>query len=167
MDTENKRVNIDSAKKLAVMQRKNHSILDMDYEGFRQMVLGANIFPTKSKELQGFTKGEPIGVVQVNANKLFDQNKEVIEVMNRAEGHSERFCQNFRDFKKKFMKYYDKVMTNDRAEECILLIKEQNQERIKAIFNLECEANILVKIAEVFTFVLDYLESSKDQRIVD
>jgi hypothetical protein len=30
----------------------------MDYEGFRQMVLGANIFSTKSKELNNFSKGE-------------------------------------------------------------------------------------------------------------
>jgi hypothetical protein len=30
----------------------------MDYDGFRQMVLGANIFPTKTTELQKFTKGE-------------------------------------------------------------------------------------------------------------
>ncbi len=29
----------------------------MDYDGFRQMVLGANIFPTKVNELQNFTKG--------------------------------------------------------------------------------------------------------------
>lgn len=36
---------------------------DMDYEGFRQMVLGANIFPTKSKELICFTKGEPSALV--------------------------------------------------------------------------------------------------------
>jgi len=41
IDDEARRVNIDSAKKRAVLQH-------MDYEGFRQMVLGANIFPTKS-----------------------------------------------------------------------------------------------------------------------
>lgn len=29
----------------------------MDYEGFRQMVLGANIFPTKAKELNDFSMG--------------------------------------------------------------------------------------------------------------
>lgn len=41
INEEAKRVNIDSAKKRAVLQH-------MDYEGFRQMVLGANIFPTKT-----------------------------------------------------------------------------------------------------------------------
>ena len=41
----------------------------MDYEGFRQMVLGANIFPTKSKELNNFS----MGAEQQKApqNKLF------------------------------------------------------------------------------------------------
>jgi Dynein attachment factor N-terminus len=43
INDENKRINIDSAKKRAVLQ-------GMDYDGFRQMVLGANIFPIKSKE---------------------------------------------------------------------------------------------------------------------
>ena len=41
INEENKRVNVDSAKKLAVKQY-------MDYDGFRQMVLGANIKPMKS-----------------------------------------------------------------------------------------------------------------------
>jgi hypothetical protein len=41
----------------------------MDYEGFRQMVLGANIFSTKSKELYAFSKGVENSI---NANKLFD-----------------------------------------------------------------------------------------------
>lgn len=45
----------------------------MDYEGFRQMVLGANIFPTKSKELYAFSKGVENSI---NTNKLFDEKKE-------------------------------------------------------------------------------------------
>ena len=48
IDNENRRINIDSAKKRAVMQH-------MDYDGFRQMVLGANIFPMKSAEFTEFT----------------------------------------------------------------------------------------------------------------
>lgn len=43
INDENKRINVDSAKKRAVLQ-------GMDYDGFRQMVLGANIFPVKTKE---------------------------------------------------------------------------------------------------------------------
>ena len=41
MNVENKRVNVDSAKKLACLQH-------MDYDGFAQMVLGANLKPIKS-----------------------------------------------------------------------------------------------------------------------
>ena len=37
---ENMRVNVDSAKKKACLQH-------MDYDGFRNMVLGANLMPTK------------------------------------------------------------------------------------------------------------------------
>lgn len=31
----------------------------MDYEGFRQMVLGANLFSIKSRELMKFSEGNP------------------------------------------------------------------------------------------------------------
>ena len=42
---ENKRVNVDSAKKKACLQH-------MDYDNFRQMVLGANLMPTKPGALE-------------------------------------------------------------------------------------------------------------------
>ena len=44
IDFENKRVNVDSSKKLACMQH-------MDYDGFRQMVLGANLKPMKGGQV--------------------------------------------------------------------------------------------------------------------
>jgi hypothetical protein len=50
-DEERKRVNIDSAKKRSVLY-------GMDYEGFRQMVLGANLFTIKSKEIAEFSSGK-------------------------------------------------------------------------------------------------------------
>ena len=40
INEENKRVNVDSAKKKACLQH-------MDYDGFHQMVLGANLMPVK------------------------------------------------------------------------------------------------------------------------
>ena len=40
IDEDNKRTNVDSSKKRAVMQH-------MDYDGFHQMVLGANLLPIK------------------------------------------------------------------------------------------------------------------------
>ena len=57
IDDEARRVNVDSAKKRAVLQRKICLNLDMDYEGFRQMVLGANLFTVKSSELNKFSGG--------------------------------------------------------------------------------------------------------------
>jgi hypothetical protein len=41
----------------------------MDYEGFRQMVLGAHIFSTKSKELNNFSTGQDTS--NLAQNKLF------------------------------------------------------------------------------------------------
>ena len=46
---ENTRVNVDSAKKIAVMQH-------MEYDGFHQMVLGANLKPTKGISAYGIFK---------------------------------------------------------------------------------------------------------------
>lgn len=51
----------------------NKTIIDMDYEGFRQMVLGANIFSTKTNVLYSFSKGEEANALA--ANKLFDEKK--------------------------------------------------------------------------------------------
>eukprot|EP01017_Pseudomicrothorax_dubius_P033001 TRINITY_DN4375_c0_g2_i11.p1 TRINITY_DN4375_c0_g2~~TRINITY_DN4375_c0_g2_i11.p1 ORF type:complete len:184 (-),score=46.90 TRINITY_DN4375_c0_g2_i11:376-927(-) len=52
IDEENRYTNTDSAKKKAVMQ-------GMDYEGFRQMVLGANLKPIKTGELKDFSEAKP------------------------------------------------------------------------------------------------------------
>ena len=45
INTENHRVNVDSAKKRAVLQR-------FDYDGFHQMVLGADLKGIKAKEMK-------------------------------------------------------------------------------------------------------------------
>ena len=53
INVENQRVNVDSAKKKACIQC-------MDYNGFRQMVLGANLMPSKAGQLTSIfnpTKG--------------------------------------------------------------------------------------------------------------
>ena len=85
----------------------------MDYEGFRQMVLGANIFPTKSKELTLFTKGEDLTIP--NPNKAFEDSKSEeqrvkVELQHRVEGNSERHCFSYQDFNKKFMASYKKEL---------------------------------------------------------
>ena len=57
----------------------------MDYEGFRQMVLGANIFPTKSKELNNFSMG--IQPQKAPQNKLFTDLK-LQEAQTHMQGNS-------------------------------------------------------------------------------
>ena len=49
IDYENKRTNVDSAKKKAVLQH-------MDYDGFHQMVLGANLHPLKKGAAENMVK---------------------------------------------------------------------------------------------------------------
>lgn len=53
IDFDNKRTNIDSSKKIACMQH-------MDYDGFRQMVLGANLKPIKAGQIPGMYKGKAL-----------------------------------------------------------------------------------------------------------
>ena len=40
-------------------------------------------------------------------------------------------------------------------------MKEQNESRLEKIFSLECEADILLKIVEVFKFIVEYLKSNE------
>ena len=64
IDFENKRVNVDSSKKLACMQR-------MDYDGFRQMVLGANLKPMKAGQVPHMYSDHP---TQGNINPIATYN---------------------------------------------------------------------------------------------
>ena len=50
IDFDNRRTNVDSSKKMAVLQH-------MDYDGFRQMVLGANLKPIKAGSTMNIYKG--------------------------------------------------------------------------------------------------------------
>jgi hypothetical protein len=71
INMENHRTNIDSAKKKAVMQ-------GMNYDGFHQMVLGADLKGVKTKELQDF---RPNGIVMnsVMTQKLLTKEQEFLE----------------------------------------------------------------------------------------
>lgn len=97
----------------------------MDYEGFRQMVLGANIFPTKTRELQMFTKGEEqpiLGEGQIE-NEEGEEKKEkkdtkVSIVELSVQSRSEKHCTSFREFKKKFMSEYNKEANLENTLEC-------------------------------------------------
>lgn len=102
----------------------------------------------------------------MNLNKAFEEKEggaEMRMISMEVEGNSEKHCFNFRDFKKKFMKFYEKQLTWERAEECYSLTKEQDKNRLEKIFNLECEADILVKIVDVFSFVIDFLKKEEEK----
>lgn len=79
-------------------------------------------------------------------------------IERRIEGNSEKHCFNFRDFKKKFTRCYDKELGWEKAEECYSVAKEQDKGRLEKIFALDCEADILVKVVDVFAFILDFLK---------
>ena len=64
IDWDSKRVNVDSAKKIAVMQR-------MEYDGFRQMVLGANLKPSKAEQIGSIYQGMTL---QGNINSYASYN---------------------------------------------------------------------------------------------
>lgn len=44
-------------------------------------------------------------------------------IQKHIEGNSEKYCFNFRDFKKKFMKSYDKELNWEKSEDCYSLAK--------------------------------------------
>ena len=64
IDWDSKRVNVDSAKKIAVMQR-------MEYDGFRQMVLGANLKPSKAGQITSIYQNKTI---EGNINPIASYN---------------------------------------------------------------------------------------------
>ena len=63
IDWDNKRTNVDSSKKIAVMQH-------MEYDQFRQMVLGANLKPIK-KDSATFIYNEHSREGNINAFATF------------------------------------------------------------------------------------------------
>lgn len=61
VDEENKRINVDSSKKRAVMQH-------MDYDGFHQMVLGANLKTVKDGAVMNIhNQSDPLDTSALNA----------------------------------------------------------------------------------------------------
>ena len=61
----NQRSNVDSAKKLACLQH-------MDYAGFSQMVLGANLFPMKAGQVSNIVKGNSNKNNNLNHTAIYD-----------------------------------------------------------------------------------------------
>ncbi|KAL4495467.1 hypothetical protein ABPG72_020208 [Tetrahymena utriculariae] len=161
IDEENKRVNIDSAKKRAVLQ-------GMDYGGFRQMVLGAHLFSIKSKELIDMSadrvnkKNEIVLNSSLTTfNNIVDlsarQNEEIEQINFRiAEmlANNELQANNFRDFKKNFDSQYKQPIDDVAAQNIYLIFKSQKEENFKKIFSLDFDVSYFIKIIKVITYII-------------
>ncbi|KAL4449684.1 hypothetical protein ABPG74_007507 [Tetrahymena malaccensis] len=161
IDDENKRVNIDSAKKRAVLQ-------GMDYGGFRQMVLGAHLFTIKSKELIDMSADRVNKKNEIVLNSslttfnnvvdLSARQKEEIEQINLriAEmlANNELQANNFRDFKKNFDSQYKQPIDDVAAQNIYLIFKSQKEENLKKIFSLDFDVSYFLKIIKVMKYII-------------
>ncbi|EAR98280.2 RPAP3 monad-binding domain protein, putative (macronuclear) [Tetrahymena thermophila SB210] len=161
IDDENKRVNIDSAKKRAVLQ-------GMDYGGFRQMVLGAHLFSIKSKELIDMSADRVNKKNEIVLNSslttfnnvvdLSARQKEEIEQINLriAEmlANNELQANSFRDFKKNFDSQYKFPIDDVAAQNIYLIFKSQKEENFKKIFSLDFDVSYFIKIIKVMKYVI-------------
>lgn len=154
IDEENKRINIDSAKKRAVLQH-------MDYDNFRQMVLGANIKPVKSAEMNDLMSVEnQFGVMNASSQISFmnkDQGKQLNKVDSNALAQDIQLADNFREFKK----YFDKILKleKDKTEQLIVATKYLDnipKDRYKKVFGVDMETDYFLKVMKLYE---DYLQT--------
>jgi len=146
INEEHKRVNVDSAKKRAVLQH-------MDYDNFRQMVLGANIKPVKTTEmndLMGMTNQR--SVMNAASSISFSNKGENSGNAVLPEGNLDiNESQNARDFKK----YFDRILKlnceqMDRLNIAVKYLENIPKETYSKVFGLDFAVDDLMKIANVF-----------------
>jgi len=150
-DYENHRTNVDGAKKRAVTQM-------MDYNGFHQMVLGADIKPTPSRELGAlFDMADKEGpedyqnycYIQDQANKtkkMIDgpDHLEKIELDKQAKkALNVDYILNSREFKKTMDQYYpEKDPSKDNLQKVIAELQIKIiDENLPKIFAYDFEIN--------------------------
>jgi hypothetical protein len=149
---DNHRINIDSAKKKAVLQR-------MDYDGFHQMVLGADIKGIKSKDMTNLKSNESI----INHVMIHKKYNEEIDFMKGNFVVADKY-QNENDKINKM-----KIGDNDREEnlkESYKLFKKnwklktKPDEKVALLFDLsDCNSfeNMLKSENMEADIFLDYL----------
>ncbi|KAM3135046.1 hypothetical protein pb186bvf_012870 [Paramecium bursaria] len=142
IDIEHRRINIDSSKKKAVL-------FHYDYEGFRQMVLGANLYTIKSKELQNLApSNEKVFNNQINRTKTEEQLQFEINLKQIQ-------CKSFRDFRTQFQKVYQKPINEDIFIQTLNLLQAQTKENVKQIFSIDFQIQYFFQILEVLDFGLN------------
>jgi hypothetical protein len=142
INKENHRINVDSAKKRAVNQR-------MDYDGFHQMVLGADLKGVKGNDIISIKMDKPV-MNSVLTNKKFSEKvdygeKNYIYINQKEEEDNEKniLIKNLEELKlqeeseisiKNFIKQWK--ATNDKIS-ILLLFKKINEEEFLIMLNTE------------------------------
>lgn len=141
----------------------------MDYEGFRQMVLGAHLYSIKGKDLQYFSEGKfdqkPNKIMNAELltfNKVVDltmKNQEQVskenEIIAQVLSNSELIASNFSQFRKSFDKVYTEKIDETSANQVYNLVKMQNQQSLKKIFSVDYDIQYFIKIVLVFQYLFD------------
>ncbi|CAD8078598.1 unnamed protein product [Paramecium sonneborni] len=155
INIEHQRINVDSAKKKAVLYHH-------DYEGFRQMVLGANLYSIKSKELANFGFNETNNEKIFNSSYQKQQQPSQEEIKQLQINIKEIQCKNFRDFRTLFSKHYNQPLSQDNYAELMNILQMQSEENIKKIFSVDFHIEYFFKILEVFEYSISILKDGKE-----
>lgn len=164
INIENHRINIDSAKKKAVMQR-------MDYDGFHQMVLGADLQGIKSKELMDLKPNDTImnAVLihkKLNNEKDLYQNSFVPDSNNKIQNiiSTNVILENFKTFQK--------MWKNSKTinEKISLIFDFQFQIKFSEFLKNNLEADLFVDLFfSIGSYILEniYLENEKTEYLLE
>jgi len=171
ISNENHRVNIDSAKKKAVMQR-------MDYDGFHQMVLGADLKGIKSKEMLNLKSNDTIinNVMikkklneEIDCSKgnfvIADDKKNFKENSTKTEKilNEENLKENYKNFKKNWKAKQTPI------EKISMLFELNNSEVFASMIGIEMmEADIFIDyIFSMGCFILseEYLALDSNRKL--
>ena len=149
IQADNQRVNVDSAKKRACIQY-------MDYEGFRQMVLGANLFPVKKGAASSIFAAAP-GKTKVNHTAAYQDivdrlggtsigyDEEVVRnTLNLAEDESIHAPKNAEEFEKFVGKKCKDSMQR------YTYMRLVNIDHLRSIFSRELDPELLLLLVRTF-----------------
>jgi hypothetical protein len=171
LNNENHRVNIDSAKKKAVMQR-------MDYDGFHQMVLGADLKGIKSKEMLNLKSNDTIVnnvMIQRKLNEEIDPSKGNFVIADIKKNFTQNLNQTEKNFDQENLKeFYKNFKKNWKAkqkpiEKISMLFKLNEYEVFASMISIEMmEADIFLDyIFNMGCFILseEYLALDSDRKM--
>ncbi|CDW74897.1 atp12-domain-containing protein [Stylonychia lemnae] len=189
LNEESQRINVDSAKKRAVLQH-------MDYDGFRQMVLGANLKSIKAGSAQNIITTQYtqnvnfIASYNAIANIGYDEEivrktlsmalEDKLEAPTSQEDFERFFSKKLKDSMKRYtylrlidLDHYRKIFTNDFDSELLILIIQTFKEQVFSndSFNTEDEQNFIYEFLEIivntpsFKFSLEFLGRKEKELI--